>query len=400
MSGPVVSSMARTLLAGCTSLVAATALLVAGPGPADAAVTRQHGYQATVLGFTSWYGSYGMGPLGLAWCIDHGIRAPDPVLRYVSADIAAVPLETRTAMAWVVGRWGNGNDRTTHAALMLVLHDLMGANYPRGRLDVDHLTPTELAGFEGREAEVLARARLMKADGIAHRGLRGALYLTLQLAPVDAHGDTVVRLTVRDDAGQAVPGVLIVLDGPGAGLHTTEVTTDASGNASVRARPSTAARRVRAQTIVPVLDLDVWRASSTAAQRVTRSVVVGLVADAPITTLTPATTTTTPTTTTTVPASTTTTTALPTTTTSTTTSPPSSTTTMPTTTAPPVAGLGEPPAPPLPTLPRTGLDAITWALYGLGLALIGSTLVDHRTRWVGRLLSIGHHGDRGYRKHR
>ena len=59
-----------------------------------------------------------------------------------------------------------------------------------------------------------------------------------------------------------------------------------------------------------------------------------------------------------------------------------------------------PPAPPLPTLPRTGLDAITWALYGLGLVLIGSTLVDHRTRWVGRLLSIGHHGDRGYRKHR
>lgn len=414
MSRPVVSSLARTLLAGCTSLIAATVLLVTAPGPADAAVTHQYGYQATVLGFTSWYGSYGMGPLGLAWCIDHGIRAPDPVYRYVAADMSSVPLEARTAMAWVVGRWGNGNDRTTHAALMLVLHDLMGARYPRGRLDVDQLTPAELAGFEGRESEVLARARMMKADGTAHRGLRGALYLTLQLAPLDSDGDTVVRLTVRDDAGQAVPGVPIVLDGAGAGLHTTQATTDASGNASVLAHPSTTTSRVRAQTIVPVLDLEVWRASTTAAQRVTRAIVVGLVAEATVTATPPSTTTTTtttvpvttttttlPTTTTTVPASTTTTTETPTTTT-TTTPPPSSTTTMPTTstTAPPVAGLGEPPTAPLTTLPRTGLDALTWALYGLGLVLIGSTFVDHRSRWVGRLLSIGHHGHRGYRQHR
>jgi hypothetical protein len=417
VSRPRSSSVARPLLAGLTSLIAATVLLAMRPAAVDAAVTHRYGYQATVLGFTSWYGSYEMGSLGTAWCIDHGIRSPDPVYRYVPADLSSVPLDTRSAMAWAVGRWGNGSDRTTHAAVMLVLHDLMGASYPFGRLDVDRLTVAGLAGFEGHEAEVLARARQIKADGLAHRGLRGSLHLTLELAPVDPHGDTVARLTVRDDRGRGVPGILVVLDGPTAGLRATVVTTDAAGNASLTAHPTTPTASVRARTIVPDLQLDAWRSASTPAQRVALPTVVGLVVQTalvppPTTTTVAPTTTTVPTTTTTTVAPTTTTTVAPTTTTvapTTTTESTTTTTAAPATTTtgmPPATVLGgpptapTPPAAPAPALPRTGLDALTWALYGVGLVLIGIALVPRHPRSVGRVLAIGHHGDRGNDGHR
>src|SRR4051794_13460327 len=48
-----------------------------GPPLVLAQVVHETGYEATVLGWTSWYGSYGMGELGSGWCIDHGISAPD-----------------------------------------------------------------------------------------------------------------------------------------------------------------------------------------------------------------------------------------------------------------------------------------------------------------------------------
>src|SRR4051794_8448039 len=83
------------LLAAATSLVAATALLTLQPEPATAVVTHELGYRATVLGFTSWYGSYGMGALGRGWCIDHGSHSPDPELRYVPASLVGVTPSTR-----------------------------------------------------------------------------------------------------------------------------------------------------------------------------------------------------------------------------------------------------------------------------------------------------------------
>ena len=66
---------------------------------------------------------------------------------------------------------------------MLVLHDLRGATYPFGRLDVDTLTPAQLAGFGGHEAEVIARARAIKADALAHAGRRAPLVLRVTLGP-------------------------------------------------------------------------------------------------------------------------------------------------------------------------------------------------------------------------
>ena len=48
-----------------------------------AAVVHGRGFEATVLGWTSWYGNYGLGDLGWGWCIDHGRLAPDADLGYV-----------------------------------------------------------------------------------------------------------------------------------------------------------------------------------------------------------------------------------------------------------------------------------------------------------------------------
>ena len=405
-------SVSRTLLAGIACLVAATAIGGLHPPPAAAAVTHHRGYRATVLGFSSWYGSYGMGPLGLAWCIDHGLSAPDPAYHYLPTALTNIPVETRTAMAWAVGRWGNGTDRITHAALMLVLHDLMGATYPYGPLEVDNLSVAGMAGFEGHERDVLNRARDIKADALLHRSLRGSLHLTLTLTPLTNHGDSVARLTVRDDHHRGVPGVVILLDGPGAGLPVSAVRTNAAGEATVDVHPTMTSAPVRAAALVPSLQLDAWRSSSTPAQRVVRPSLVSLTAQAAMpsplppatttTTTTPATTTTTTTlpatttttlpatTTTTLPATTTTTTTTPATTTTTTTLPATTTTT---TTTPSAIVRGSTTTPPPSALPRTGLDSATQALYAVGIALIGSALTVN-SKQSG---SIGHYGDRGRR---
>ena len=53
---------------------------------------------------------------------------------------------------------------------MLVMHNLRGAVYPAGRLDVHSLTVAQMAGFGGHEAEVIAQARAIKADAVSHVG--------------------------------------------------------------------------------------------------------------------------------------------------------------------------------------------------------------------------------------
>ena len=115
----------------------------------------------------------------MAWCIDHGSHVPDPAFSYTPTALGSVPADTRAAMAWVVGVPGRGTDRVGHAAVMLVLHDLMGAPATLlGPLDLDRLTVRRMAGFDGLEGRVLERARLLKADGLAHRHLRGPLTLS------------------------------------------------------------------------------------------------------------------------------------------------------------------------------------------------------------------------------
>ena len=78
------------LLATACAALAVTAVVGVGrlAPPAEARVTPRVGFHATVAGWTSWYGSYDLGALGPAWCIDHGLRAPDPALG-LPPDVAA-----------------------------------------------------------------------------------------------------------------------------------------------------------------------------------------------------------------------------------------------------------------------------------------------------------------------
>ena len=108
----------RGRVARLAALATAAVLLTVGfgrlaPGPerAAAAVGHRSGYRATVDGFTSWYGSYDMGAIGPAWCIDHGIRAPDPALAYVATDLGGTPADVQVALAWALGRHGVDPDR-------------------------------------------------------------------------------------------------------------------------------------------------------------------------------------------------------------------------------------------------------------------------------------------------
>jgi hypothetical protein len=383
----------RLLVVAVLCLLAGAALLAPATRarPAMAAVVHRSGYEATVLGWTSWYGSYDMGPLGPGWCIDHGLRAPDPALGYRPTTAADLRPDTRAAMAWAVTKYGGGSPDQS-VALMLVLHDLRGATYPFGRLDVDTLGPGELSGFAGHEAAVVASARAIKSDAVAHRSRRGPLELSVALTRNASVG--VVTATLTDAVGHPQGGVRVQLDLTGATLDGPSwITTDAMGRA--RARFHDAEGRVVVVATADAIDpsLAAYAPTAAAAQRVAiprRATVRATAAAAPPPTSTTSTSTSTSTsttsTTTTSTTSTSTTSTSTTSTTSTTllsstTSPPTTTTLLPTTTSPPTTSTTL-----LPTtaaavrgpteLPRTGAPTAAWALLGTGLVLLGGALVS------------------------
>ena len=183
---PSRSSLAALALALAAIAAALAAGVLGPPAPAGAAVERGQGFVATVDGHRSWYGSYRLGDHGEVWCVDHGVPAPDVVLGYEPTTLDDRAPDTRRAIAWAVGRHGAGVDPVTAAALKLVLHDLMGARYPSGPLSVDRLAAADLEGFGGREAEVVERAQLIKADAVARAHLTAPLVLTAAAEPVSA----------------------------------------------------------------------------------------------------------------------------------------------------------------------------------------------------------------------
>ncbi|MCG8371649.1 MAG: Ig-like domain-containing protein, partial [Proteobacteria bacterium] len=257
------------------AIVAVVAFGAAGgassPKPAAAAVTHQLGFRATVAGWTSWYGSYGMGGLGVAWCIDHGIRAPDPDYGYVPTDPSEPSADTKTAMAWLLSRHGASPDRVGAAALMLVLHDLMGAVYPSGRLDVDRLDLGQLAGFEGLEAAVLERARGYKADALAHAHLRlpFRLDVTADAVPAGTHGQ--LRATLVDANGAPVAGAPVAYSAAGATTTgPTAAETGADGTATFGFVAGGGAHRFDVLAGFPDLRLDAFAPTARPAQRVAR----------------------------------------------------------------------------------------------------------------------------------
>lgn len=397
------------------ALLLAAALVVVGAArvgpraaPAAAAVVHGDGYRATVHGFTSWYGSYQLAGIGTAWCIDHGIRAPDADLAYAPTDLAEVPAATKVALGWMFGRWGTEPDRVTGAALMLAAHDLMGATYPYGELDLASFGVDRLAGFGGDEAAVLARGHELVADALAHADLRPPWALELT-ADEPAPGATGV-LTARLTAG-GVPAVGIDLrasatgtriGGPDAEAPISSLLTGPDGVATAPFLGAAGPYELRVEATLPDLVPQAFAPTAAPAQRVVRPATVPVVATvqraAPATTTAPTSTTTAaPTTTTTALPTTTTTSPPPTTTTvppttttapTTTTVPPTTSTTPPPTTTPPSSTPGAPSAPSAPTtlsapievlpaattaptLPRTGIDPVGLACTGTGLVLLG-----------------------------
>jgi LPXTG-motif cell wall-anchored protein len=378
--------------AATIALGATLAALGTGGSPVLAQVVHGHGFAgATVLGWTSWYGSYDLGEIGPGWCVDHGLRAPDPALAYVPTDLAGASDGTRAAVAWAVGAH-EASDPITAAALMLALHDLMGAVYPYGRLDVDALGPAQLAGFQGHEGEVVHHARRIKADALAHAHLRAPFALAVSVPALDAGGGTTATGRVTDAGGQPVTGVEVAFTASGATLVAGERgTTGGDGTVALPLTGSTGGIAVTGTAIVPGA-LSAWAPTAAPAQRIAhpnRTPVHGTASLAATTTTTtvPPTTTTVPPTTlpaspapprqitpTTVeaPETTTTTTAPPTTTSaptppSTTPAPPSPPQTTPAPAPPPA-----PPARVTSRLPRTGDDRTAGlVLVGTGTLLLG-----------------------------
>ena len=369
---------AASLLIGITLVVLTAARVGPGASAAAAAVQRVVGFRATVDGFTSWYGAYGMDAIGIAWCIDHGSRAPDPALAYVPTGAAEHPPEVRQAAAWALGRVGSSPSSVDAAALMLVLHDLFGARYPSGDLDVDSLGPERLAGFGSQAAAVVARARELKADAVAHRSVVAPYRLELS-APASAPTGSA---RVVDANGAPVAGIAIAVDGTAVAGGRAEPTTDAAGTVAFALAPPVGASNVHAVTTIPDTRLQAFAPTSARAQRVARPAIVVVEATADVLVAPPALPPSTTTTTTHPPATTTTTIA------TTTTNPTTSTTTT-TTTAPPALPAAAPaPSPPeqppipvvavpassLPTLPRTGSSIGGLVSLGSGLVLLGAAV--------------------------
>jgi hypothetical protein len=270
------------LLAACTLVTVGVLRLLPTPEPAAAAVTHVAGYQGEVDGFGSWYGSYGMGALGTAWCIDHGSRAPDPAYGYAPTPVADHSQPTRTALAWILGRYGAQPDRVTSAALMLVAHDLMGARYPSGLLDVDRLSPAGLRGFGDDATAVADRARAIKADAVAHGHLVPPYSLTLEAAapPPGTAGAAVARL--RDGNGAGVAGIEVRAVAVGTSLSGSDAAvTAADGTATFGFTGALGPYRIEAAAEAPDLVLQAFASTTTRAQRVARaaSVRVGAVVD-------------------------------------------------------------------------------------------------------------------------
>lgn len=80
------------------SLMLGFVVVTTGEG-AEAAVVHHEGFDATVLGAPSWYGSYALAEVGPVWCIDKGLAAPDADLAYARTEVDDLSADTRTAVA-------------------------------------------------------------------------------------------------------------------------------------------------------------------------------------------------------------------------------------------------------------------------------------------------------------
>lgn len=278
---PSRSSFATLAVALGAALAALCAGVLAPPPPAGAAVERGQGFVASVDGHRSWYGSYRLGDHGEVWCVDHGVPAPDVVLGYEPTTLDDRAPDTRRAVAWAVGRHGPNADALTAAALKLVLHDLMGARYPSGPLSVDRLAPGDLSGFGGREAEVVERARSIKADAVSRAHLAGPLVLTVDTETVAAGREGALTASLTDAEGRPLAGVTIHPTVTGAELQgDVRRSTDADGRARWTYVAGIGANAFALSADVPGAELFALRPTAGVAQRVVRPASAAVAAEA------------------------------------------------------------------------------------------------------------------------
>jgi hypothetical protein len=333
--------------------VGVLALTVAATGtstanPALAAVDHRLGFEATVMGWTSWYGNYGLGTAGTGWCVDHGLRAPDAAFGYVPTTVREVDANHAAAIAWAVSATPV-SDAVTAAAVMLAVHDLRGAVYPFGRLDVDTMTSSNLAGFGGNEWAVLSKARAIKADAWNHHHLRAPLSLVAGVDAVEPGQASVLQLRLIDGNGVAVAGMGIDVRAEGARANgPTHLVTAANGSATFGFTAAEGRNAFVATAVVPDPELHAFGPRSVMAQRIARPSTLTITARNEFITAPPTTTT-------------------PPTTTPPTTTPP--TTTPPTTTSPAAPEAPNPPAivtqVRATSLPRTGSHTGQLTLIGV-----------------------------------
>lgn len=273
----------RTVATAFALLSLCAVLMFASAGEAEAQVVHGTGFEATVAGWTSWYGSYQLAGVGQTWCIDHGLHAPDAAFGYRPTAPPAISPTSRTAMAWILGQYGSAPSAVDAAAIVLVLHDLNGAVYPQGPLHVDRLAPGQFAGFGGAEAQVRSRAAQLLSDGLAHGGLRGPLALSLG-APGEVGLGQVVTLTARihDADGRGVAGVPVTIQAMGISPAGSTGVTGPDGSYTVRVSATSEAIHLTADAVVPSMSLEVFGPAGAPAQRVARSARVPLHASADV----------------------------------------------------------------------------------------------------------------------
>jgi hypothetical protein len=262
---------------------------------------------------------------------------------------------------------------------MLVAHDLMGAVYPHGRIDVDALAPRNLGGFGSDGPEVITRARSIKADALSHAALVAPLELSIEMTPAPAGAPSTALAKVVDHAGTPIAGVDVSVASTGPLMtNASNAMTGPDGTARFAYTAVVGENRLDATALLPDPVLHAFASTTHRAQRVAVPATVRLIAVAGFEVLAPTTTTSSTSTTTTVPPSTTT--APPPTTTTTTTSAPPATTAPSTTTVPTTTTVATTTTTAVAahtatrSLPRTGGSSAALASMGLGLILVGSAV--------------------------
>ena len=217
-------------------LLLVAAVLIALPLPiARAAVREGVGLRGTVLGRSSWYGSYDVAGIGLAFCLDAERLAPDSDYDYrLGPPITGV---LGAEIAYVAGTYGTTRDPIRAAAVKLVLHDLQGALYPRGTLDVLRLQASDLSGFSGRAADVVAAAQSMMRATVREYRL-GPYRLDVRAPASVAPGSSFdVDVTLVDARGSRIAGANVRGQVSGASPRTVSGRTDSAGRVRFALRP-------------------------------------------------------------------------------------------------------------------------------------------------------------------